>query len=80
MSLCYTGSGRHWINHLIEMSTGIQTSEDLTINGIVILDHFLDIRALNYKSFQKTDKGLQINLGSQLEPTKIFIKKFQQHQ
>ena len=80
MSVCYTGSGRHWINHLIEMSTGIQTSEDLTTNGIVILDHFLDMKFLNYQSFQKTDKGLQLNLGSQPEPAKIFMKKFQQHQ
>ena len=76
MSVCYTGSGRHWINHLIEMSTGIQTSEHLTTNGIVILDHFLD----HYKFFQKTDKGLQLKLGSQPGSTKIFIQNFQQHQ
>ena len=58
------------------MATGIQTSAHLTTNGIVILDHFLD----NYKFFEKTGKGLQINLGSQPEPAKIFMKKFQQHQ
>ena len=62
------------------MATGIQTSAHLTTNGIVILDHFLDIKFLNYQSFQKTGKGLQINLGSQPEPAKIFMKKFKQQQ
>ena len=58
------------------MATGIQTSAHLTTNGIVILDHFLD----NPKFFQKTNQGLQINLGNQPKSTKIFIQNFQQHQ
>ena len=76
LSVYFTGSGRNWISHLIEMATGIQTSAHLTTNGIVILDHFLD----NYKFFEKTGQGLQLKLGSQPESTKIFIQNFQQHQ
>jgi hypothetical protein len=34
---CFTGSGRNWINHLIEMSTGTQTSDNARTT-IIYLD------------------------------------------
>ena len=68
--VCLTGSGRNWIDHLIEMSTGTQTTSWHDIaNGIVSLDHFLD----DGQMVDKTDRGLQIKLG-------YSYQMFYQHQ
>ena len=51
------GSGRHWISHLIEMATGIQSKRSpYSDGGIVILDHFL----LNHgdNANEITDQGI----------------------
>ena len=79
ISVSFKGSGRKWVNHLIEMATGFQTS-GLTNDGsfILISDHFLD----DHSFFKKTNKGLKskLKLESLPKSTRIDIQKFQQHQ
>ena len=66
------GSGRNWVNHLIELATGIHSTKYRHDDGvyITICEHFYENFRQNAWHYDVTDTGGDMNLV--LPPSKLY--------